>query len=398
MGVNVDDISRLRDQFLETRGATEHGTQGRLGAVEGTMGAIEQAFGEPGENGLQAQMSEFWNNWDKLASGNESAQNLVIEQAKTLVAVFHQADSDLKQLAETSTEKVANNVTALNAMARNVADLNGAIRDATNAGASPNELKDQRDLLISKMSQIADISIKPGESGSVSVYVGGTAMVREDRVTSLQMDTTAAGAIELRWDVDGDVNTTADGFAANVTGGEIGGLVESVNSIIPRYSAMINNVATSLITTVNTQHRAGQDSAGNAGGDFFSGTNAADIDIDAALAADPTKIAGAAVGGGPTDKNNALAMADLGTSPTGPDAEYRKLINILGVESQRSTRQLNIQNDIVNSVDTQRLATSGVNLDEEMTNLIRYQKAYNASAKYLTIMDDALGTLIGMIR
>lgn len=398
LGVNVDDISRLRDQFLESRGATEHGTQGRLAAVEGTMGSIEKIFAEPSENGLQEQMAEFWSNWDEVVkSDNDATRSLVIEQAKTLVTVFNQAHNDLQKMKETSIEKVKTDVSGMNAMAKNIADLNRAITNATNSGATPNELMDQRDLLISKMSQVADVTIKHGEANSLSVYIGGTAIVRDDRVTTLQMNTTPSG-VELRWDVDGDPNTITDGFAANITGGEIGGLLDSINNIIPRYTALLDGVAANLIDTVNTQHALGQDKNGDPGADFFTGTGAGDIAVDSTLAADVKLLAVGASGGGVNDVENARAMADLAGKQTGPDAVYRQLIDILGVESQRSTRQLNIQNDVVNSVDMQRLSASGVNLDEEMTNLIRFQKAYNASAKYLTVMDDALGTLIGMIR
>lgn len=402
LGVNIDQIARLRDQFLEARGAAEHGTQGRLATTEATMKSIESAFGEPGENGLQAQMAEFWSNWDKVANNDDEATRaLVVEQAKTLSTVFNQASSDLSKMRDNATENIKTRVSEINAMAQNIADLNHSISIATKSGASPNELLDQRDLLVSKMSQIADIQIKPTESNSVAIYVGGTAMVRDDRVTSLQVNTVPTG-VELRFDVDGDASTVGDGFPANITGGELGGLVESVNSLIPRYSQQLDSVALNLIDTVNTQHAAGQDAAGNPGGAFFTGTSAADIGIEVALdvtaGGDAGLLAVGQASGGASDTENARAMANLASSLTGPDAEYRKLIDILGVETQRSSRQLTIQNDVVNSVDMQRVASSGVNLDEEMTNLIRFQKAYNASAKYLTVMDDALGTLIGMIR
>jgi flagellar hook-associated protein 1 FlgK len=108
---------------------------------------------------------------------------------------------------------------------------------------------------------------------------------------------------------------------------------------------------------------------------------------------DPTKIAASANAGGPNhDGGIALKLAEL--AGKGPDLEYRKLIVGLGVESQTAQRRAEIQQSITDRIDAYRDADSGVNLDEEMTNMVAYQQAYNAAARFLTSVDEMIDTLI----
>jgi flagellar hook-associated protein 1 len=397
-GVTISDISRLRDDFLDMRSIQEHSKHGSMARSATTLDSIERAFGEPGDTGLQAQMADFWATWDDVTTQPDSvaARTQVIEQAHTLTSAFSAAANSLDQLQESSLEKLKNNISSLNAMAQNVADLNDAIRSATNAGGSPNELLDQRDLLISKMSDLADISVQKTSAGSVAVSVGGTAIVRDDRVTTLLVDSNTPPG--LRWDTDGDVATVGDSFAANVTGGDVGGLLNSMSTVIPKYQQLLDDVANSLMTAVNDQHQLGVDLNGNPGAAFFTGTGAKDMAVSAALSANPNLLAAAEAGGGALDGENARAIANFASAQNGADATYRQMINILGVESQRATRQLESQVNILNAADGAKESVAGVNMDEEMTNLIRHQKSYNAAAKYLSTMDQVLDSLINIIR
>lgn len=398
LGVTIKDVTRIRDAFLESRSLQEHSSQGKLLRSQDTMATIELSFGEPGDNGLQAQLSEFWSAWDDVANnpGKPATRSGVIEQAKTLVAGFQQAASDLEDLAASSLDKLKSDVKAINAMAQNIADLNSAIQSAVNVGSSPNALLDQRDLLVNKMSDLANITVQNTDSGSVAISIGGVPIVRDNRVTPMQVDDTGASVV-LRWDADGSAATVTDGTIATVTSGDMGGLMESILTTIPKYQAMLDSVANALITAVNTQHASGLDQNGNPGGAFFTGTSAATIAVAAPVLGDPSLIAAAGAGGGELDQENARAMAALADSSTGPDVEYREMINVLGVEAQRVNRQVDIQEGIVEAIDGARLSVSGVNLDEEMTNMIKFQRAYDASAKYLNALNEALASLLSII-
>ncbi len=398
-GVSVQTISRLRDQYLEVQSITEHGNQGKADKVASTLTSVEQAFGEPGDTGIQSQLADFWSTFDKLVidPGGAAARSQVIETAATLTTGIRQSAGQLDTMRNQALDGLKGSVSKINALAANIADLNHAIQGAYSSGGNANSLLDQRDKLVQDMAKIANVTTLQGAFGSVTVSIGGTAIVRDDRVMGLQVDDSTT-PIKLRWDNDNDPLTTNVGMVASVTGGDIGGAMESINNIIPSYKTQLDTIAVALINQVNTQHAAGLDAYGNAGGAFFTGTSAATIDISTALAGDPKLLAAAAAGGGPLDSENARALANLASLNTGVDAQYRQMIDVLGVQSQRATRQSAIQTTITNNVDAARDSVSGVNLDEEMTNMVQFQASYNASAKYLSVINEVLDTLLGMVR
>jgi flagellar hook-associated protein 1 len=398
-GVNVTNIVRLRDEFLDNRSLTEHGTSGNLTQMASTYNTLELTFKEPSDTGIQEQLAKFWASFDDVANNptDVSARTSVIEQAKTLVNGLQQASSDLDELSTATLTGLKNNVKQLNAYAKSVADLNQAIQSAYQGGSTPNALLDQRDLLVSKMSDMAGVSVQQTQNGSIAVSVGGVPIVRDNTTRTLQVDDSGS-PVQLRWDGDHDPDTQNEGPKALVTGGTLLGQVTTLNTTIPKYKTLVDNVATNLISTVNSQHAAGLDAYGNPGGAFFTGTNASTIDVSSTLAADPKLFAAAGAGGGSADQENARKLAALADSQTGPDNQYRLLVNTLGVESQRATNQADIQSSIVQSVDSARDSVSGVSLDEEMANMVKFQKAYSASAKYLNVMNDVLDTLINLVR
>jgi flagellar hook-associated protein 1 FlgK len=177
-------------------------------------------------------------------------------------------------------------------------------------------------------------------------------------------------------------------------------MVQTMNTVLPHYLGQLDSVAANLAAAVNTQHAAGYDKSGNAGGQFF--VSAGGGPVTAATISvgftDPNLVAAAATtsgtGGGTLDGSNADGVANIAKSAGGPDQAYRQLIADLGVAGQTADRQAGIQSSLTNSVDSARDAQSGVNLDEEMTNLITYQRAYQAAARVMNTIDAVLDTLI----
>ena len=184
------------------------------------------------------------------------------------------------------------------------------------------------------------------------------------------------------------------GHAALVTGGTAGGLLNTVNAVVPSYQQSLNTVAMQLKSDVNTLHSAGVGLDGSTGLNFFDGTSAANISLSADVAGQPDKVAAGAAGAGALDGSVALQLSDLGQSTTGADAQYRALIANLGVDSQSVQRNSTMQDQVVTQIDASRTSISGVNTDEEMVAMVQYQNAYNASARFLTTIDQMLDTLV----
>lgn len=403
-GVDVTGVDRLRDQFLEARALVEHSVDSRLRQSQQLMARAELVFAEPGPNGLQAELSEFWAGWGDVANQptDLAARAQILERSKTLATSFNRARDELSTLWGSSVEQLQVTVSDVNATAARIAELNGAIERAVRSDMSPNDLADQRDLLALRLAQAIGATVRPGEAGVVDVFLGGTALVRGARSEALQVavpdGTSVANADQPGQGVQ--VQWAKDGYPAMVSGGRAGGLLDGINRVLPITRADIDGIAQVLVDVVNVQQADGFDLDGLPGAPLLS------WDLDTGMAmeiSDPRRIAAAAEppgpagGGAPTpsaDGRNALRMAGLATAPTGPDRAYRSFIVAFGVETQAVNRQVDIQANITAQIDAVRDAESGVNLDEEMANMVAYQHAYSAASRLLTAVDEMLETLI----
>ncbi len=400
-GVDVAGTTRLRDAFLDLRSNQEHATQGQLETTQTVLGRIELGFGEPSDIGLAAQLAEFWSGWDDVANNptDLAARNALLERASTLTTNLRGTAASMAALRTDLVDQVRAQTEAVNQMARSIAELNENIATSMQAGMSPTDLLDQRDLLVSKLSDTIGITVKPTENGGVDIFVGGTALVRGSSAEQLRVDA-EGGTVTMRW--------VKDGYPATVSGGLMTGLINGVNDVIPRYLGQLDAIALRLHDMVNGAHAEGQDLDGNAGQDFFTATGAADIRLSAAVLRQPRAIAAAGMGAGAGDASNALRLAALAghragnyqagdpayMEGDGPDLLYRGLIVGIGVETDAVNRRSDIQYEITRQVDAARDAQSGVNLDEEMTNMLSYQRAYEAAARFMTAVDQMLDRLV----
>ena len=385
MGVLAGDTTRLRDEFLEVRGYQEHALDAGLKESQSVLSRIELAFDEPSDDGLSKLISSFLAAFDDVANNPEdlAARAQLVEQGKTLTAGFTQLDAALATQRQSSIEELSSLVDEVNQAATRIAELNQNISSAINNGFSPNELMDQRDLLIAQMAEQVGVTVRPGENGSVSVFIGGTAIVRDTHVSPLRLEvgTDPAQTVRVVW--------AADSYPAGVTGAA-GGLVSGANDVIPRYRTGLAAVAQQIADDVNAVHRTGYALDGSTNHDFFVTDGSGRIVVDPAIVADPRLVAAAASTGATRDGSIAQQIAEL----TGAGDTYHRLVVGLGVESQAVNRRVDVQAAIIEHVDAARDSAAGVNLDEEMASMLQYQHAYDAAARFLTAVDQTLDTLI----
>jgi len=599
-GVKVSDILRARNAFLEARSYAEDGAYGQLNTIRTALSRIELVFGEPSDRGIQNQLSEFWSAWDDVANSpaDAAARSQLVQRAVTLSDTLKKASGDIANLREDAIAEVRTKIDEVNGAVANIAKLNEAIQNATVAGLEHNDLIDQRDLLVSKLSGLVNVTARAGENGMLDVYTDGGPLVRGVRGETLTLDASEP-RIAIRW--------SKDGYPSNQSAGVIGGLMTTINDTYPRYLNGLDNVANAIRDRVNEIHGltspgtmplavqdlsgvgalsftysvngaapttvnlAGADWSGvggavalqtaltnainnpaitvsvtggngepmrikvsgtdptasvtlgadganpayglmfgnrsltstisavdqdqsaaaslefrvrlnsgawstvsvtpddwsGAGGAaalqtalnaalpagvtavvsggngspmhiayqadnpadtlevgeigthpnqdpgyalflsgvplgedriggraFFTGSGATDLTVTAEIAADPSRIAATAPGRGPTDGGAALLLAQLGEDPRGPDSVYRSYIVELGAETQTINRRVEIQGASLAAVNQAREAEAGVNLDEEMVNMVVHQQAYHAAARFMTTIDEALEQLI----
>jgi flagellar hook-associated protein 1 FlgK len=397
-GVNADDVTRIRDAFLESRGHTEHANSARLTVENETYTQVEEAFREPGDTGIQNLLSDMWSGWEDVANQpqDEAARGQVLKRLETLVGGIHFSQDALGAQWTQSRESLDVLVSDVNAAAANIADLNKAILRANQSGLPANDLSDQRDVLVMKLADQVGATVRHGDDGVVDVIVGGMTLVAGSTAGSLATAGTTS--------VDGvtadppRIVTGSGGYTVRV-GGTAEGQLNSLNTIIPNYRKAMDDTAVSLANALNAAHVSGYDLNGAAGTPLLGSSSgpitAASLTV---LISDPKMVAASSVAptaGVPAlDHGNADAIGQLRQSTTGTDANYRKMIVELGVQSAVAGRNLDIQSVISTQVDSARESVAGVNIDEEMTNMLSYQHAYAAAGRLITAIDETLDKLI----
>ena len=430
-GVKVTGISRMRDEFLEARARTAHSALGQLNEQTKTYEAIERTIDEPSDTGLKKRLNEFWNSW--ADAGNdlkaEGPGRVVVERGVAVAdQINHMATQLETQWADTRTELQAN-ADAVNSAAADIAKLNKAIRNNTISGLPANELADQRDLLVEKITTLTGGVAVRDDDGMVNITMPGTPqgayLVEGMRSATVQVsgestyeDYLAAGGsaapVTIEWatDLAGDTMTgTILGGASDLNPkGTMNGQLAALNQTLPKYLDHLDGIAAQIAATVNTQQAAGWTTGGDQGEDLFSpvyANAAADPLVPTARAAINLRFTGAATGlaissvdpaGGAINGDNAKAMMSKTYEKGGADDQLRAMVVQLGVDAESVYRNKSVFEKVARTADDARDSVSGVSLNEEMTNLMKYQHSFAAAAKFITAVDATIESLLNMTR
>lgn len=390
-GVEVLQQQRVVDQFIINRVNTETSQLGYATSLQQAYARVEQAFDEPGERGLASQLEQFWSAWDAVAATpeDEAARRALLQRADAITGSFSEISRQLGMITDDALQRADAITAEVNSAAAQIAELNLAIQAANGSTTPANDLLDQRDLLVQQLSRAVDVRTVLHEDGQMDVSVGGIALVQGRRSAEVTLDASIPGAAVL-------VSATT-GATIAVRGGDVAGLLETANGVVPRSQAQVDALAVQLRDTVNARHALGQDLDGNPAGGFFAGTDATTLSLDPAVAGQPRAVAAAVAGAGSFDGENALRMAELAGLDAGPDDAYRTLVAGLGVDARNANQRLELQTEVVNHIQQDRDEVSGVSIDEEMTHMIAFQQAYQASARVISAVDEMLTTLIQMV-
>lgn len=395
-GVEVKTIQRMRDDFFDGQLRRENQSMGEWEVKGNALQQLETVFNEPSDAGLLNILGEFWGSWQQLSKNPEglSARSAVLEMGQTLSTTFRQITEKMSRVQDNLNEQVKVKVDEINGTAQRISALNKDILHVRTFGAEPNDLMDERDLLIDQLSKMVDIQLNTLDNGTVLVSVNGVQLVGDHSVSELKVVANGLnhGFYDVKWAIDN----------SNITmfGGELKALVTTRDVTVLKYKDDLDVLAGELISEINFAHRAGFSLDGvTTGLDFFSGTNASDIALDVT---NPRDVA-ASQSGAPGDGSNALAIAQLkdalimsGDTITTGDY-YRSIITGLGIESLEASRMVANGKLYYDLIENHRQSVSGVSLDEEATNMIKYQRAYQAAARVISVFDEMLDVLINQM-
>jgi flagellar hook-associated protein 1 FlgK len=360
-GVSVTTITRIRNTYLDAQYRTQNSALSAASTESEVLTQAQAAFNEPSTAGIASQMSNFWTAWNTLAGapGNEAAQEAVVAAGKQLTSVFKQLSAQLATISSQAGEQynaLTGPLGEVENAANQIAQLNGQIKLSEEAGQPPNAMLDRRDELLDKLSSLANITVTEAPDHMDTVTFGEAAKPLVDGTTVNWPQTLTESA-----------------------GGQLGALLALTGptGALTGLQTGLDSVAETLANTVN-EHLTTP---------FFSGTTAATL----AVAVKPSEVQASgtkAVGG------NEVARAIAALRGGAAEQGYAALVEKVGSDVRTAgDEQSNLQTTVT-AISDQRQGVSGVSLDEEMTNLITFQRGYQASARTLTAMSEMLETLI----
>jgi flagellar hook-associated protein 1 len=273
-----------------------------------------------------------------------------------------------------------------NQVAADLASTNELISAGVTAGGDVSPLLDKRDQLGLRLAQLTGAKAGlPDAQGRLDMTLNGVPLVQGSRAGVLSSD----GGAPLTLSVT--TGTNAPVAVPTGTKGELGAIVDAVNVTLPGYLGQLNSFARTLADGVNAQHALGFDATGAAGTALFGytpGDEAASLTL---VLTEPDRLAASGLAGGPNlDGGNADLLAGLTTA----DDSYQSLVNSFGTQVASLNRLAANQQVLTDQVDGSVDQLAGVNLDEEMANMVAAQRAYEAASKVITVLDSVLDTLI----
>ncbi|CUH95355.1 hypothetical protein P22_1425 [Propionispora sp. 2/2-37] len=432
-GVDVASITRARDALLDAAYRTENSDYSHWAVKNGNLEYMQKLLGEfdaddgTSSDGLQELINKFFSRWDTLSGGadNRTSRQAVTDAAAKLLKGMSEVDEQLKELQQDAVSGVTDGVDSLNTLAEQVAGLNQRISAAEVNGSEASYLRDQRDALIDQMSSLADVRVNEA-NGVFTVTIGGATLV--DGATTRKLTVEGSGTesdpLSLKWADTGKGAVISSGSIAayledaNQTGYEnIDGsslrydfTAGSISSITNLRQAL-NDLVTTIAQEVNSLHTSGSDLKGNAGLPFFTSIDSSqplsidNIQVNPALLDDPDLVVTAAAGAKSGD--NSISDAIYGLSEKNifkfnglamnPANFYKTVVSWVGTLGDNANNSYETQEALVNQVDNQRQSISSISLDEEMSNLIKYQNAYSANARVLSTIDGLIGDLLDTV-
>jgi flagellar hook-associated protein 1 FlgK len=417
-GAEVVAIRQIRDQILDGQVIAEGGVSGSLEAQQRALKTAQSLLGQSIDRGnkgaggtsaadgvgggqqLAAGLTDLFNSFASLAAQPASIpeREITLRRAAALAAQFPALDNRLSTLGTQLDESLDTELKSANALLSDIARLNGQIsRTEVVSGGSANDLRDQRLAKLESLSAVIGFDSIEASDGSVGIVVGGVSLVTSDvREKTLETFTNVTGDRMIR------ASGTTDALV--ITSGRVHGTLDARDGGLKDLRSGINDLAKSLIDEVNGVHSAGFALDGTTGRAFFLGSSAADIRVNQALLDDPTslQVSGSATARG--DNRVAQALSQLGNRPiVALDGQtlgnaYNRIVGRLGEDLSSVNQQLADQKVVAELLKGQRDSVSGVSIDEEMADLTRFQRGYQASAKLINTIDELMDTTLSLKR
>ena len=431
-GVETQSITRARDTFMDLQMWKENTTLGYAMTQEDMMSQIEGTFSISSDTGMQAVLDNFWSSWQTLGANasDDSTRNLVLQRGTEIVNTIQQAASKLTDMVSNINTDLELELHTVNRITSDILALNQKISMSELAGSgAANDLRDRRDLLVDQLSGYVNVQVSEDRDSNYIIQSGAVTLVNSHKTTELM--TVSRMDADYGYEV---LDIQANGISVAFTNGSLKGMTDMRDDAdfgVKSYLNDLSSMSEFLLRDFNAIHREGFGEDNVSGRNFFGDETTAYVEttftkpsewlnalqVTPALldqttavpgvqriAAKTSNTQGNASGDNAIKLSQALRMntTDLlpaGYTPTlGSTASlnsfYSGVIGTLGIRSQSASRLVENQQTLVSQIENWRQSVSGVNMDEEMSDMIRFQKGYNAAARMITTMDEMFDKLI----
>ena len=395
VGVEADTVSRIQQRLVENQLWQERQRQGYYDTDSRLLTQVETVFASDTDASIGNLMGEFWEAWNNLASDPESAsaRTVVRDKGVLLSNAFNRTHDTLIDTQREVDRDIRADVNRVNQITAQLANLN---EKYTNTGNL--DLLDERDRLIGELSELIKIDVRENEAGETIISTDGLLLVSGREVEQLAVETVKENGVYQT-----TVSLRNVGPQPAFSGGTLGSKLKHQNETIPATINHLDSLANALVERVNNIHRSGQNLEGITGQNFFSAntTGAANIRLDNGVLNAPSLIASRAAGAEVGDNSVAMSLFDiqdellvdgdtLGTSFTG-------LLTEIGSQLNEANYLNDSQALIVQQLENQRDSISGVSLEEEMTQLIQFEQAYQAASRVINTVDEMMQVVLGLV-
>lgn len=409
-GVTAVSITELRNALLDAQITAEGGVTGSLTAQQNALQSAEAYLNEQisstgssdgstsSPNGLAAGLSNFFDSLQTLSTdpSNISDRQAVVQAAQQLTGQFNEVSSGLSTVTSNLNSTIQSGVTSANQDLAQIASLNQQIVNAQNSGGTADQLVDLREQTIENLGGLVSITTAAQANGAVNVSIGGVNMVAGDATPdSLATYTDSNGNLQIK--------AQNAGTDLTLSSGSIEGAITARDGTVATLQGSVNTLAKQLISQVNTIYTPGYDLSGNSGAALFTGSGSANIGVNSTLVNDPSTFQ-ASASGAAGDNSIALGLANLANTSLAAlnnqtlSQNYSAAVGTFGSSLQSVNEQLDSSNSVAQMLSSQRSSYGGVSTDTEMTNLLQFQKAYEASAELITNVNEMTQALISMIQ
>ena len=440
-GTDVTVIKQLRDEFLDDKLRTQVSKYGYWGQRNDIMSQVESIINETGEiddkvtGGLANTMNDFWKSMEELGKNpsNLTVRGVFKERAEGFVTTVRHISNQLDTLEKNLNIRVEDIVKETNAISAEIADLNKQIVRKELSGTVANDYRDKRNGLIDRLSQIADISVSEDSKGSVTISISGKNIVSGETSNKLECKGNAAGSLtDVYWENDTDpINLGISGelLAVLEAIGTIGSRNETttggkqLQNAIPAMKKKLNELVKTIAIAINDQQKSGYTLDGIKGDNFFvsdpleyeTDENGDQIIKDGKPVIKVSHIDASNIKLNIKSLNDIAASKDSGSTGNGKNAEdmlklrdsllysnkkltiddfYGDIISDLGISVQESNNMMEAHGKIILELDNKKQSISAVSLDEEMSNMLKFQHAFSASTRFINTVDEMLDVII----